>query len=97
MWGIQYYNKVEEERGRDGRVEAGRAESRPVMVCLCLLRPLHPDHCVQAQPVLTKSPWGQGRTINSSVAFKWRFSKIQTYAVASWVLQKITENSGTSE
>ena len=30
------------------------------------------------------------------VAFRWGFSKFQTYAEASWVLQKITGNSGRS-
>ena len=35
---------------------------------------------------------GSGR----SVAFSWRFGEFQTYAEASWVLQKITEKSGMS-
>ena len=31
-----------------------------------------------------------------SVAFRWRFWKIQTSAEASWVPPKITENAGMS-
>ena len=34
--------------------------------------------------------------VRGSAAFRWRFWKMQTYAGASWVLQKITENSGMS-
>ena len=32
--------------------------------------------------------------MGTSVAFRWRFWKFQTYAEASWVLQKITEIQG---
>ena len=45
--------------------------------------------------IMSGLAWFSGVLVPGSVAFRWRFWKIHTYAEASWVLQKITENAGT--